>query len=324
MRERTIRQRVPSIDFFAGGVKLDASATVDVKENDKRGVRGEIRGWSTASRRRMREFLLTHEPLPGAKLYGVTLTIPGDRWKDGKIQAPSPEECAKLFDHFGKNYVTRQGCGMVWRLEVQSRGVIHWHGILSAPATVYFHGVDMPPPCALRFWWLDALRVLGKHDFLQTWKGREVILEQWYHSDIPGAEVHSVDVQEDGGRGAWLRYLQDHATKSKQEQVAQNVGRHWGVVGRSQFRKARAEHSHQFSSVAAYWRFLRAFHRLTRPVMSYRKRREKTAKYNGRPFGGRSLGWSSNRGTIGVSVWFSKPETIKKLVAWAEGSPLVG
>jgi hypothetical protein len=266
----------------------------------------------------MRKFLITREPLQGLKLYGVTLTIPGNRWKDGRIQTPSPEECAKLFDHFGKNYVTRQGCGMVWRLEVQARGVIHWHGIVAAPATLKAKGIEMPPAAALRFWWLDAIRVLGKHDFVQTWQGREVIVQHCYHCDVPGAEIHSVDVQEEGSRGAWLRYLQDHATKSKQEQIAQNVGRHWGVIGRKNFQQAKAEHRHKFSSNQTYHKFLRAYHRLTRPVMSHRKRREKTTKFYGRPFAGRSLGWVNRRGTIGQSVWFSRPETVQRLQEWAE------
>lgn len=316
MKDRLISQPKPSIDFYRGGVMLNAPVKVD-REQKGGGERGDVKGWSKASRRRMRNYLLTHEPVPGNLLYGVTLTIPGNRCtEDGKkLPPPSPDECRHLFNHFAKNFLTRNGCGMVWRIEVQERGYLHWHGIASCPPRL--HAI-FPPDYILKKFWLDALPVLGKFHFLQVWRSREVILIDRFHSEVDGAEISAANVQNDGGRGAWLRYLQDHATKAKQDQIAIGYGRHWGVVGRNQFQITKPESSHEFSSKNAYCRFLRWYHRLTRPVMSYRKRRELCRKFDSRPFGGKSLGFTSNRGSMGMSAWFSKPETVRRLVEWSE------
>ena len=61
-------------------------------------------------------------------------------------------------------------------------------------------------------------------------------------------------------------------------------GRHWGVVGRKYFEKSRPMDSHEFSTSKSFSRFLRAYHRLIRPVMSYRRRRERCRKFDKRPF----------------------------------------
>lgn len=311
MDERRIIPRAESIDFFPGGVKITCPATVDLPRKGG-GDRGTVKGWSSASRRRMREFLIEHKPREGLKIYNITLTIP-----DPPI---TPQECSHLFNHFSKHFVTRNGCGMVWRLEAQKRGAVHWHGILSSPPELRFKwaggSAALPAETALREYWLTALRVLGKVHWSQEYQSGT--LKGYSTRDgIEGARVHAVDVQKDGGRGAWLRYLQDHATKAKQEQIVQGFGRHWGVVGRKCFERSRPFESHQFTSRKTFTRFLRAYRRLTCPVMSHRWRREES-KFNSRPFSGRSLGWSSSRGSRGVSVWFSKPETVKRLVEWAE------
>ena len=324
MARLTRKRLAPSIETFKGGVRI-IGLRCHGKGNDLPPKRGDVKGWSTASRKRMRDFLLTHEPVDGLQSFGVTLTIPGNRLAadERTVVAPSPLECRRLLDHFAKNYVVRNGCGMVWRLEIQKRGVAHWHCILAAPRGAEHKGERMAIDCAVRMWWLDALRQLGKHRFAQTWKGREVIVGPCYHGQIPGADRKAVDVQGDGGRGAWLRYLQDHATKAKQEQIAEGFGRHWGVVGRTKFAEQQPDGEMVFSSRESYFRFWRAYHRLTRPVMSYRIRRETTGgKFSSRPFDGRSLGWSSNRGIYGTSVWFSRPDVVAQLHRWAEGLPL--
>ena len=321
MKKITRKRLAPSIESFPGGVRI-IGLRGHGKGNDNPPKRGEIKGWSKSSRRRMRDYLLTHQPVPGNKSYGLTMTIPGDRVLDDwttKIP-PSPLECRRLLNHFAKHYLTRNGCGMVWRLEVQTRGVAHWHGILSAPEFVEYKGYPAPIAFAVREWWLDALRVLGKHQFLQKWKTGPVIVGPCYHGSVPGAERKAIDVQAEGGRGAWLRYLQDHATKAKQEQIAQGYGRHWGVVGRSKFVEINPENEKVFTSRQSYFRFWRAYHRLTRPVVSHTERRIKTGgKFTKRPFSGRSLGWCSTRGIYGTSVWYSKPEIVCRIMEWAEG-----
>ena len=50
-------------------------------------------------------------------------------------------------------------------------------------------------------------------------------------SALMGADRHAVDIEADTGKTLWWRYLCDHTSKSKQEQVFGWDGfRHWGVV----------------------------------------------------------------------------------------------
>lgn len=357
----------PSISTFKGGVMV-FGLRGHGRGNEDPPKRGEIKGWSSASRKRMREWMLTHEAAEGMVPYGVTLTVPGPPLE--------PDRARWLWDHFAKHSLLRLGMGAVWRIEIQKRGAAHWHCLLvawkgwteknlkSRLTDEWLRALDLLPP-----WWVwkvnmaDPLPGSVRHTtFSQSWdvarerppdsihdrlpSTLEHLQEAWdyMHSrmlligqkavfceDIekahemarlsrwPGVRDFSVDVQAQGGRGAWLRYLQDHATKTKQEQIAAGFGRHWGVVGRGRFVETKPEGEMVFTSERSYARFWRAYHRLTRPVSSWRVRREKTGeKYAGRIFGGRSLGWSSSRGVYGVSVWFSRPDTVWRIWEWAE------
>ena len=370
------KRLAPSIETFPGGVRI-IGLRGHGRGGGNVGKRGKIKGWSKDSRKRMREFLLTHKPIAGLKSFGLTLTIPGPTIE--------PEEARRLWDHFGKNYLVRNGCGAVWRLEVQKRGQVHWHALMVAPSKI--GGVKIEE--LVRSWWLKAIdtlpfwfvhqsgpleeikkpiprgckrHIVGEGIYGVWWdvsrtpaptgtkmpdglkhlqeaanvlRSRTILFGggvKWVQhgadtkgdslSQWPGAWRYSVDVKRDGGRGAWLRYLQDHATKAKQEQIAEGFGRHWGVVGRERFNEMVADGEMVFTGKENYARFWRAYHRLTRPVMSWKKRREKTGgKFEGRPFKGKSLGWSSGRGVYGVSVWYSRPETVRRIFEWAESSP---
>lgn len=369
---KIIRKRLaPSIQSFKGGVRI-IGLRGHGRGNDNPPIRGKVKGWSSESRKRMRNYLLTHEPVAGLKSYGTTFTVPGP--------AIEPEQARRLWNHFAKNFLVRHGMGAVWRLEIQKRGAAHWHCLLAAPPEIkgadiwtvlrccwtdalkilppwYVHaGGEDPAPeiikpgcvrhCVPGLWWdvsrtpcrkpngnwpeslaylRDAAQWVQEHQILFGHRVETVMnsddLKKFSISNWPEGWIYSVHVQEGGGRGAWLRYLQDHATKSKQEQIAEGFGRHWGVVGREKFMELNYEREQGFSCAKSYYLFWRAFHRLTRPVMSYRKRREKSGgKFAGRPFDGRSLGWSSNRGVYGQSVWFSKPETLWRIVEWAESA----
>ena len=312
MNERYMRGRGQSIEFFPGGVRLNGGESAVVEKSDRGALRGRIGGWSRGSRRRMREFLLKHGPVDGLDVYGVTLTVPGPNI--------TREEKRKLLHRFGAHYLTRNGCGMVWRMEVQKRGAIHFHALVVAPPRVLSNVSSHPLPfeIAVRFWWLECLQVLGPVDHECKYKGREVTFTGVYRDQIPGAMFYAVDVQRDGRKGAWLRYLQDHATKAKQEQIAVDLGKHWGVVGKVYFQVQKPCARIQFTDERAFAKFLRQLHRLTRPVMTYRRRREVCRKYDSRPFSGRSLGWCSSRGRRGNSVWFSRTETMHRLAMWAE------
>jgi hypothetical protein len=117
---------------------------------------------------------------------------------------------------------------------------------------------------------------------------------------LRGAYEHAVNVQTDGDRGSWKRYLQDHATKSKQEQLV-GSGRHWGVVGRKHFARIAPTDTLRLSD-EIFYRVVRALQRLS------------TRSIPAKCVFGRKLGFRNRRGSYGVSVWFSKPETVRRLV----------
>ena len=56
------------------------------------GRRGKIKGWSSSSRRRFRDWLLKHEA--DSEIFAVTLTVPGD--------VVTPDQWRSLFDAFSK------------------------------------------------------------------------------------------------------------------------------------------------------------------------------------------------------------------------------
>lgn len=106
---------------------------------------------------------------------------------------------------------------------------------------------------------------------------------------LPGAWEHCATSSLCEGDGSgWWRYLCDHTSKSKQAQMGWK-GRQWGVVYRKGFREI--EPSKTPLTLQQWNHFMRALRRLTR-----------------------SRVW---RGSMGRSVWFSSPETVRRLVDWA-------
>jgi len=294
----------PSIEFYEGGVRTCLGAWCPNSTGKGGATRGRIKGWSTASRRRFREWLLCWRPPAGWLVYSGTFTIPGP------VAAVS--EMKHVWDTF-RTWVKNQGWCGTWRLEVQTRGALHWHVILGVPADLA--GAE-PLPCmtsdqipgarlaavADRVWpaWLRAVDELGRVP-RSGWRGG------CPRSRLPGARRHAVELSNGAyAEGAWLRYLQDHASKRKQGQVGEGIGRHWGVINKGLYRRALAVRIEGLSD-REWHRFLRAFQRLTTP---------------GIPAAcvfGRKRGRRSKRGAWGSAVWFSRPATVARLLAWAKG-----
>jgi hypothetical protein len=125
---------------------------------------------------------------------------------------------------------------------------------------------------------------------------------------LPGAHRRCIETSSGGGRGAWLRYLQDHATKRKQEQIVENIGRHWGVVGRTGFVEVLPDVACDLT-YKDYATVVRWMQRLATPhVMDARC-----------PFGYR-LGYRISRGRWGRSVWFSSTNTVARMVEFLRSS----
>jgi len=258
------------LSIYTSGIKTDDGARM--KSKPPKGVkRGKIKGWSFASRRRMREWMLTHKAPEGWELFGLTLTIPGP--------IVEIKDAMKMWKHFCHNGIQASGWGMIWRIELQKRGQPHWHALVVAPACER-NELD------LKLMAENAIDYLGGVD---EWKG---ISSASSRMCLPYASSRAIDIRHDDGEGAWLRYLQDHATKRKQAQIA-DEGRQWGVVGRVHFQEIKpiADYLCTDEEFSQVMRFLR---RLFRP----------SVKTDG--IWGWKHGRKSNRGRGGKSVWFSE------------------
>lgn len=263
----------------------------------KGGKRGAIKEWSKSSRRRLREFMLCNAAPCDWVTLGVTCTVPGP--------ALTPDETSRLWDSFRQS-VKRLPVGMVWRMEVQARGSVHWHCLAVAPQSGLEYGKHkFPAKAVLKLKWHDALSSLGDCVFPAHAFEEKIIPEQrGLRSSFYGALEKACHVDDEGSRGAWLRYLQDHTSKSKQEQIPIGFGKHWGVIGRDHFETLDGETitlpAKAFEMVKR-WR--QRLSRRSRPAP-------------GKPFG-RKLSWRVTRGGSGRTVWFGNQQTVRRMVEHA-------
>ena len=308
-------QSTKRIEFFAEGVKLKAGGNY-ASGNHERAKRGAIKGWSSASRRRMREFMLCHRPNAETVAIGATLTIAG----------PSPD-VAEVRDLW-KNWcraAQKRGWVIVWRLEVQQRGAAHWHCIMYVDIEQVTRGGKVPQRLGeelvkldIQKSWEKALREMGPVEGITDPKRYRVMGRKVASVDhrmcFDGADKYATDLQvKPTACGSWMRYLQDHATKSKQEQIAEGFGRHWGKINAKKLDRVDAEEAMDMTDVQ-YAVFLRAYQRLCTPQL-----KDKRVEAKRCPFG-RRLGRRIKRGTRGDSIWFSNPETVKKLALYAKAA----
>jgi hypothetical protein len=129
-------------------------------------------------------------------------------------------------------------------------------------------------------------------------------------SEIFGASDHAVHVEPEGGRSTWFRYLQDHASKRKQAQVAgDDWGRHWGIIGRRRFVRVVPTDAGMLTPVE-YTRVRRGIRRASRLTIHDERS----------PFGTR-LGYASKRGNFGggAAVVFTSTGMVRRLVEWSKG-----
>ena len=283
----------PSISFFPSGMLTHAGGTVRQSKRPAGsigGIRGKCSGFSSASRRRMRRYMLLHRVPDAWWVASLTMTVPGP--------VATREEYATLWHRFQGKVRRRGGC-MIWRREEQTRKADHWHVILCFEAKRITELADW------RLLWLRTLPVLG--ECVHHVKGKRY---RRTRDKLPGAVRYSCQgtMQEHGqADGAWMRYMQDHATKTKPGQVA-SEGRHWGVVNREAFRLQHPTYEVSFASGREYTAVMRRVRMMMRP-----RRKCELA-----PFGTK-LGYRPGRGYRGASVWFmeqGKSDAVKRLIAW--------
>jgi len=287
--------------FMKTGVRTDAG--LRVKSKPPIGAkRGKIKGWSYASRRRMREWMLDHEAPAGWTTYGLTVTIPGPE--------VTVAEASAMWAHFCHNHIQAAGYGMVWRLEIQKRKQPHYHALVCAPPSS--PDVDVRKEIRNMAWlaidWMGpvpGLPITRKLPDTATHVDRTVTLVRCdSRMDLNGAYKYAVRVDADDGEGRWLRYLQDHASKRKQEQVAES-GRQWGVVGRKHFVRARVQAKYDCTD-QEFILVMRFMRKLFRPCVTTKG------------VWGWKHGYKSRRGSRGRCVWFTEEAKQKAVMRYLE------
>ncbi len=282
------RSESQSITFYPDGFLMVGAKRGGRPENFEGKRRGKVGGFSRAARARFRELLLTSTGPAGWQEFFVTLTVPGPVLTEA--------EWRKLWINF-KERVRRMGWLCIWRREVQQRGAMHWHCFVWIPPERGRFSIALA-------WW-GAVRSLGPVERYVTRRGRVVSASS--RMGLPGAEKRAVWIEgaEAVGRERQRvkRYAVDHGSKLKRVQEAAS-GRHWGVIRRDLL--VRLDGERESVSIGEMLLFERAMRRLATPGILCAKA----------PFG-RRLGRPCLRGKSARSVWYTLPDTGRRVLAWA-------
>ena len=225
-------QRVEMSEY---GIRVKFAGTKP-RGNHLDGVkRGEVKGFSLASVRRLRELLLT-KYIPSATVVGITLTVP---WKD--VAGDSCRLFRAAVERFRKAFQRKYPhSAMIYRVELQKRGMPHLH------AVCYFAEGDTFDATWFTFaWWKQGFGSL-------------------YDGSMGADLAHGVKCEMMGNNCTRLvQYLCDHASKKKQAQLGWE-GRQWGVFAPKNLVSRPSTKLPPFPTPRAEGYFWRLIHRFTR------------------------------------------------------------
>lgn len=293
-----------SLTIYEHGALINKGVKIMGKQIDFHGgIRGEIKTFSAAARRRMRMFMLTHNVNPDLIECSVTLTVPGPTM--------SPEEKKALWKYW-TDEVNRKGWACLWRLELQKRGQFHWHCIMGLKNNYgtwqqYFERIIEKAEkegTSHKFRYIIKKDKNGlsykKYYTVQEFLLKEMVSELW-SKVLPGerskfSNDHTVELEMDRTGYAWRRYMQDHASKLKDEQLA-DTGKQWGIINRKLFIDSRLILDVDFLSRRHWCIFNRPLMRLKNGTNKKKKRFKKISQ--------------------GKSVSFGKKDTFIKLYDWS-------
>lgn len=262
-----------------------------IPDTKNRPKRGKITGWSAASRRRLRQLLVSSDLAVPSLLYGATLTCP---WAEENWDTVG-EEWRLAMMAFSQAFTRAfPGGAMVYRTELQQRGAPHLHAVVYLPASAEW------APSPLRGI-EEGLKSYLYVELLTIW-GRVMGRRPWTEGAAKGGFNRRGVVVEALGdkRIQAMRYVCDHASKRKQAQLGWQ-GRQWGVIGGKRLERDKPV------SIAASEKAMLIYARLISRLARYRIR-------DGRgPFGS----WLSKRRRSLGTVFVSRT-TRARLKAYAE------
>lgn len=320
--QRRVRQAAkerPPFSFHvsSGGLRTIGTTTPGNPAGLGGGKRSTVHTFSKASQRRFRESLLLNQPPEECRTYDVTFTFPG--------RIENLPACKDAFRRWSRR-VSYRGWLAHWRAEVQPERKrrygdcgLHFHAVVSVPESECRpRGESMGDTVEAewgalivrRSWW-EAVESMGP---ALDYSGRE-----WSsRMAMSGASERAALVEHDGshGRGSWKRYLREHTSKAKRDQIGEDIGRHWGIINRKGYVPA-VEDMHNVRCLQ-YFAGLRVVQKL------YRRRVEAGCVF------GAKHGRRQRRGRIGQAVWFcyggaSRPvgeggtPTAEAVALWASG-----
>jgi hypothetical protein len=210
------------VDINSRGTRLHGQpAMINRKVPSYIRKEGDIETISYKSRERFRSLLfLARFPLD-FDAYDITFTIPGE-WI-------SPKDAKDLFAKFCKNLDRKKVC-VIWRCEVQkSRDMLHFHMCAGVHHSENVYEIFLAG-------WHSAIDSLGEVvNYTSTnSQTKEKFLVPYASSRmaLAGALERAVQIKPATIKSTFWRYLCDHMSKSKQDQIGHEIGRHWGVVNR--------------------------------------------------------------------------------------------
>jgi hypothetical protein len=201
-----------------------------IPDSKNRAKRGKIKGWSYASRRRLRQLLVSADLAGPSLLFGVTLTCPWDVKEWGTVG----EDWRLAMMAFSQAFIrTFKSGSMVYRTELQQRGAPHLHAVVYLPKDG-----DWIPPILRGI--EDGAEAFLKMEVRRLWS-RAMSRLPWTENAAKGAFDKRgvfVDSLRENKANA-MRYVCDHASKRKQAQLGWE-GRQWGVIGGKNLVKDKA------------------------------------------------------------------------------------
>lgn len=217
------------IEVFTSGVyvpKQGLNFVPDCILSPDRSQRGKITGFSVHARQRLRR-LLVESSLPGSVRLGFTLTVP---WRGVPVDIMLKEFKISFHRFSVKFRRAFPNSAAIFRVELQKRKAPHIHAIwYLSQDDIKANGLQ-PDTHACRVCpsvSRSLLIVCANNKINSMWVSSVPVFPR---DNLTGFVEHGSQVDDIASNGAMFRYLADHTSKSKQEQLGYE-GKQWGVIG---------------------------------------------------------------------------------------------
>lgn len=237
--------------------------------------RGKITEFSNSAARRLREALWSLS-IPDSICLGVTLTVP---WHAYDFE-PLMGDWRDCFHRFGVSFRRAYpSSGLIFRNELQRRGAPHCHAVVyiaacdvpllarsQTEAQMLRRFVDCVPSNVYEAGDCECAMRLRRQELTNSIKGLWLrsVGRCLHGGRLSDFRLHGVTVDhlDPNDCGNLYRYLADHASKHKRDQLGY-AGKQWGILNRTAFSTSQVE-GLSFDSPRHKVYFFRMLRKLTR------------------------------------------------------------